>query len=320
MAAIGASPAAAQVTGWVGLTYSNGDAVLNELNANGSIAYRLGNVSLGPGESLSPNAFRCVPEGSTCFFSTESPTGAFLYNFTVDGALIRRVPLGNVLAHNCHAQTTFQPVAPAGAYVLALDPVTGGAPAAILRVSNNVVDSVVDLSEYFPPGTTVFPGSTTQCSNDGMIWVAVSDAARASNGVLVQVNVGAGTVVSTQKLQFPGFSSMWAECDDKTGVNTLGGILLQPTASGHALVYGTVSSTGAFIPGPSVSLPARTPALAPTGLLSMPLQYSMFAALYPEGTLVNTTTAGMLAFTNMGSVSWTLTNISYNLIGAGRWK
>lgn len=314
------SPVEAQVTGWVGLTYVDGNAVLNELNPNGSVAFKLGNVSLGPDERPNVNAFRCVPDGTNCFFPTESPLGAFLYNLTIDGDLIQRVSLGNVRAHNCHAQTAWEPAAPSGAYILALDPVTGGAPAAILRISNNVVSTVLDLSDYFPQGTTSLPGSTTQCSNNGNLWIAVSDTARAANAVLLQVNLGTKTVVSSLPLQFSGFSSLWAQCDDRTGVNTLGGIMLQVSAASRALVYGTVDSAGAFTPGPTVPLPTSSPTLAPTGLLSMPLNYAMFAALYPVGTLVNSTATGMLAFTNMDSSGWTLTPISYNLIGAGRWK
>lgn len=300
------------------MTYDGASTVtLNDLNAGGGINGPLGTITIGAGETPSVDAFRCVPYGSTCFFPTESSSGggeSFLYNVSTGGALIAKTPLGAVRAHNVHARKDG-----GGALLIVLDPASGDI--SVVQVLGNALSApLVNLTSSIPPsqGWAVLPGSSTQCSNNETLWVAASHTGGGGGmGRLVKVDVLGGRVMGVVDLQFSGFYSLWADCNDRTGVDILGGTVLHVSASGRALVYGTVGAGGVFVPGPTVALPPSTPPLAPNGLLTLPETGDLMAALYPEGAAQG---AGVLAFADFTGSAWTLKPVDYFLWGAARWE
>jgi hypothetical protein len=317
-AAAAALPRASAQSTWIGQTVSvspqGNNVSIVGLNADGSIQKVLSTIAIGT-ETVSTDTFRCVPLGAFCYFLTTDAGGgsSYLYNVSdVTGRDLSRVTLPGLLAQTLHIN-----MANGAAYSVALN--AGGSGGAIVSVLGGVVSTLVDLSKYLTRGSVVHRGSSTQCSDDNLMWVCIGGAAGA-NGVLVTAALDNTTVLAVTQLAFPQWDAMWAYCDDQTDVNSVGGTVLQVSATGErTLVYGDLGAGGTFVPGPSVVLPASTPALAPSGLLSMPDNFDFFAGVYPAGAVPGSTVAGYLAlFNTQGPM--TLQPISYFLSGAARYK
>jgi hypothetical protein len=180
------------------------------------------------------------------------------------------------------------------------------------------VTPLVDISEYLNVNDTIYPGGTTQCSDDDYMWLHIVPMNLSSPGSIMTVSLPARKIIALHSLTGEtSFDSMWASCNNALDVNNLGGSAL--INGGASIAYGTLNSDYAFSTTASVAIPAHTPALVPTGLLSMPPAFfDYFIALYPKGAQPGgPQVGGYLAFGDMsGSSSLKLVAINYYLTGA----
>jgi len=266
-------------------------------------------VSLPAGSSIGCDLFRCVPYGAWCQFIAVSSTGAAsLYNVSVaDASIAGAVPLpaadSIVSLHVDHTTGT--------SYFTALS--GGGGGAAVLSVSRDGDAAVaVDLSTYLFPGSTIRPGGATHCSNQRLMWVAISNA---TAGLLLTLDLARGGVTAETPLAFGGFDGMWADCSDVAPTDVPAGTLFTDGASPQ-LAYGEVGQGGVFSPLATGKVPVG---YVPNGLLtfsSLTGSDAYIAPLYPTGSTPSSKTGGFLAAFNNPGPSMDVTPISFYLAGA----
>jgi hypothetical protein len=307
-----ASKATAQ-TGFVGLTFGGGSGAvqLNELGPNGQILGQLSSIPVGQ-EAIFTDNFRCVPEGGFCQFLTHDAgaTQSFHYNASdVSGREILRTPfpagvVGYTLHVDMNSGTSFSAAT------------TGnGKGTAIVSMLAGKFAVVLDTTKY---GVKLSRGSATHCSNKRIMFVQLKDA-NGANPVIITVSLASASVTSVVPLAFPGFDALWADCNDQSGVDTLGGTVVTTSGSSTKLSYGTVGTGGVFVPGAGAALPSSTPPLAPNGLLTMGESTAFFAGVYPQGSAPGTNTSGYVAlFDETGGVQFA--PIPYYLAGAARYR
>ena len=302
-----------QASLWIGMTPEPNqpqNVSIFQLSSVGTPQTHLATVLLEePGEHVSVDSFRCKPAGTFCLLSSTNGTDSWLYNITWASGKHIRTALPGVVIHNLHVDHTS-----GAAYTVALSPGS----AVVTQVLLGVVTPLVDASEYFNINDTVYPGGTTQCSDDDYIWLHIVPMNLSSPGSILTVNMPARKVVALHSMTGQDtFNSMWASCNNALDVNNLGGSAV--INGGSTIAYGTLSDAYAFSTVASIAIPHQTPALVPTGLLSQPPQlYDYFIALYPKGAQPGgPQVGGYLAFGDMkGSSTLKLVAIDYYLTGA----
>lgn len=308
--ACAAAAVAANAFVWIGesLSADGSAAQIVSLAADGSVASTLNSIPIGQ-EAAHTDTFRCVPYGEFCSMLTyETASGgsiaSFHYNLTTTGQLVAKTPLGAVDARTLHLR-----LQTGMSYTVAVT--NGGAGAAVLSViGNQPPQQVVDLSQYWQPG---YDAVSTQCSDKNILFTALTNGT--GGGVMVTASLNDGTITAVQPLNV-SFNALWAECDDATGYNVLGGTVVAPGPNGQlVLQYGTLSAAGAFQPATTVTLPAG---YAPNGLLSEPVNFDIFATVYPTGSAPGTNVGGYLAQWNDNAPTMQLSPLSYYLLGAAR--
>lgn len=309
--ALCAAEVLAQGNVWVGMTpvpYQPSNISLFLLNKDGTRGRDISTLTLSENERVAVDSFRCRPYGSFCLLTSFDGVDSYLYNISAgSGKILFRTQLPGVEIHNLHVD-----LASGTAYTVALKKGS----AVVTKVLDGTVTPVVDISTYVALGGEIAPGSTTQCSDVGVMWVGV----RGSNGTeqdrIVQVDLFQGKIAGHIDVKGSLVASMWASCNDQTKVNALGGVA--PVSNGF-VAYGTISNDGSFHISTSANIPTHTPPLAISGLLSEPIGYDYFFALYPEGTQPDMPVGGYLVFGDFHSLrSLKLQPIDYYLTGAAR--
>lgn len=263
-----------------------------------------------PNEQVSVDSFRCMPYGSYCAFTTSNGTDAWLYNVTVaDGSVQVTAHLPGITLHNLSLYTHNN-----AAITIALAPNY----AVVIMLFPDQIVPLVDISEYLGESGFIAPGAETQCSDTNTMWVHIQNTTYfgALGDLIVALNLETNTVENVFPLtQLPTVASMWASCNDATGVNQLGGTAM----SGNTVGYGTIDTQGNFHPTATMTFPTHSPAYQITALLSEPIGYDFFFAVYPQGsTPGGPPTSGYLVFGDFDKSSLTTVEVDYYLTGAGR--
>jgi hypothetical protein len=306
---------AAVASRWIGMTPDPAaPSVVNLflLNNDGSPGATFGSVQLSAAERVDVDAFRCRPYGVFCVFSTTDRLNtSWLYNVSAfTGAVSSRTPLPGIIIHNLSID-----MADGSSYTVALGP-GWNRTAAVVRILEGQVTTVLDLTDQMCDTCTIAPGATTQCSNDGSMWVGIRSGSDAPDR-LVQLNLQTRTLVNVTQLAQPMLAALWASCDDETNVNEVGGATL--LSNGTVAAYGRLLADGSFVADSTSPLPAGAPPnLRLTGLLSEPETFDYFMALYPDGEGPGSAGAqGWFAFGNFGAgASLSFQPQAYYLTGA----
>lgn len=283
------------------------------INSDYSRGKTLASVALtAPHEHVAVDAFRCRPYGSFCLFTTYNGSDSWLYNVSlVTRTVSLRTHLPNVKIHNLHVD-----LATGAAYTVLLSPGS----AVVAEVFLGAVTALVDISAYLGAAGEVAPGATTQCSDVDIMWIAIRNLTVGATvpGTLVAVDLPGRSVKNAVALQEPFFASLWAACDDSTKVNKMGGSVM--VANGTRVGYGTLDASGAFVATATVAVPEQSPPLALTALMSQPVGYGYFFALYPRATSPGgPVTSGYLGLGNFrGLTAIKLAPVDYYLTGAAR--
>lgn len=299
----------AQTLDWIGQTFDGSAVTLWSLKDDGTHGAARGSVTLPAGSAVGVDLFRCQPYGRWCqFIATSSAGAATLYNVSVTNAglagSVALPPADRIVSLHIDANTGIS-------YFTALT----GAGAQILSVRNDgTATTVVDLSSYLVSGATVKPGGATHCSNKKLMWVTISNS---TGGVILTVDYSAGKVTAQQRITFPGFSSMWADCGEFVVTDDIvqGTVFNQESG---VLAYGGVTATGDFHAVATGTGPAG---LVPNGVLTFAdvftTNYNYVAALYPPTASPGPTPAnGYLAFFAEGGPGMTFLPVAYYLAGA----
>jgi hypothetical protein len=308
---------AAIASRWIGMTpdpAAPGAVNLFLLNDDGSPGATFGSIQLSATERVDVDAFRCRPYGDFCVFSTTDRINtSWLYNVSaLTGAVSSRTLLPGIIIHNLSID-----MADGSVYTVALGP-GWNRTASVVRILEGQVTSVLNLSDQMCGTCTIAPGATTQCSNDGSMWVGIRSGSDAPDR-LVQLNLKTPALVNVTQLAQPMLAALWASCDDETNVNAVGGATL--LNNGTVVAYGRLLADGSFAADSTSLLPAGAPpTLRLTGLLSEPVAYDYFMALYPDGEEPGSASAqGWFAFGNFGAGgSLTFQPEAYYLTGAAR--
>lgn len=244
-----------------------------------------------PNEVVAVDSFRCRPYGTFCVFTTSNGTDSWLYNISMpNGGVQSRTNIPNAVVHNLHVD-----MATGAAFSVALRPQY----AMIVRIFDQKTTPVIDLSAFMSASSEIHPGYTTQCSNINTMWVTIHNASRAGvlnsayhrslqtekdnddTNIVIHVDLTAKKILNVTSVKEPIMTSLWASCNDRTNVNKLGGTAI--IAGGTSVAYGTYDDLGNFIADRSMVIPSQTPPLQLTALLSQPVGFDYFFALYPKG-------------------------------------
>jgi hypothetical protein len=317
LVAASAASAAAQPSTWLGVqlsTSKTNNVNILLLNNDGSIQKTLSTFPIGK-ESLDVDMFRCQPGGGYCSFVTTDPaTGnSQLYNVSdVTGSEADTTPYpSGATAYSLHIDM-------GSGVVYSAASTNGGKGAAIVATDGSSSSILIDLTPSMPSGGKLHRGSATHCSDKKRMWVQFT--VPGANATIVQVDLATPAVSASVVTNIEGFDALWAECDDQSGKNTVGGtIYTAPSSSGPGLLaYSVVTGDGPVVTANTGIIPDSTPPLVPTGLLSMAMTTQFFAALYPAGASPSNPQPGSLAQFNVAG-AFTFTPISYFLAGAARY-
>lgn len=302
---------------WYGMVQPPGDPTtvkIVSLGEDGRVQYVVGTLSIGAGEFVDVDAFRCRPLGTFCVFSTtDRHSTSYLYVLSTQGAVLQhKITLPDTIAHNLSVDMG------TGA-IITIGRSTRGLGTSVLSVmQSGQVTPVLNLTQALCPSCTVDVGASTQCSDNGAMWVGVRAGPTAAD-YLLSLSLKEGDILNSTTLQQSMLAALWAQCDDATITNAVGGATL--LGGGRTVAYGRLSSAGAFLVEASAEVPLQDPPLVPSGLLSQPLNHGYFVALYPQGSGPGSDVAGYLAvgdFSKEGAPvgSMKLLPVDYYLIGA----
>jgi hypothetical protein len=269
LALLAASPllCAAQI---VGRTTNGNTVQLFTLTPTGGQGAAIGSVTLPAGETTEVDAFRCMPYGTFCLFTTSSTNGnAYLYNVTAsNAALISKTTIPNAAVRNLHVDHSN-----GEAYTIAYSSKS----TVVVGVLNGQVTPLVDITSYIPSTGYITTGGSTQCSDNDAMWVAVHSGSSAPDTMLT-LSLPQRTVVNVTALRQPALTTWWAECI-AAGDNFPSGAYI----SGRTLSYGHILGDGSYAEFGTATLPTTPPNLQLSGVLSQDDQDHVFMTLYAPG-------------------------------------
>lgn len=295
---------------WIGMTPEINqptNIALFLLNEEGSRVGTIGHVQLQTNERVSMDSFRCKPYGTYCLLTSFNGSSSFLYNVSAfTAAVSSRTEVPGAEIHNLHLDTFSN----SGITVMLKQ-----SSAVVVRIHNEEVTPLVDISEYVGSNGSILPGSTTQCSDDAAMWVGIKKSGGAPD-LIVELNLDTQNVTNVITLKQRLVTAMWASCNDRTGINHPGGVTSFKDTSIAA--YVRFSSDGSMELVESTTIPTNSPPLQLTPLLNEPLIYDYFFAMYPEGSAPGDDVSGVLAFGNFNAGNMKLVKISYFLTASAR--